>query len=162
MIGDNPAVDTVVMGADQTNNGRMFINLKPRGEREPMEKVLESLRRDVREHPGRERLLQPDPEPAPRRARLARARFQYVMKSVGAGELQENADKLIALMRPDPMFRDVTSDAQLKGLQAQLNIDRDKANSLGVQHPGHPHRALLDLRRAPGLDDLHRRSIRTR
>jgi hydrophobic/amphiphilic exporter-1 (mainly G- bacteria), HAE1 family len=35
-------------------------------------------------------------------------------------------------MRPDPIFRDVTSDAQLKGLQAQLQIDRDKANALGV------------------------------
>ena len=36
-------------------------------------------------------------------------------------------------MRADPLFRDVTSDAQLKGLQARLNIDRDKANLLGVQ-----------------------------
>ena len=32
-----------------------------------------------------------------------------------------------------PLFRDVTSDAQLKGLQARLNINRDKANLLGVQ-----------------------------
>jgi HAE1 family hydrophobic/amphiphilic exporter-1 len=31
------------------------------------------------------------------------------------------------------MFRDVTSDAQNKGLQASLDIDRDKANLLGVQ-----------------------------
>ena len=38
----------------------------------------------------------------------------------------------MARMRPDPMFRDVTSDAQLKGLQARLQIDRDKANALGV------------------------------
>ncbi len=35
-------------------------------------------------------------------------------------------------MRADPLFRDVTSDAQLRALQAQLNIDRDKANILGV------------------------------
>jgi HAE1 family hydrophobic/amphiphilic exporter-1 len=40
---------------------------------------------------------------------------------------------MMALMRADPIFRDVTSDAQLRGLQAQLNIDRDKANALGVQ-----------------------------
>ena len=45
----------------------------------------------------------------------------------------EYAEKMIALMRADPIFRDVTSDAQLNGLQAQLNIDRDKANALGVQ-----------------------------
>jgi hypothetical protein len=35
-------------------------------------------------------------------------------------------------LRADPMFRDVTSDAQLRGLQAQLKIDRDRANALGV------------------------------
>jgi len=35
-------------------------------------------------------------------------------------------------MRADPIFRDVTSDAQLRALQAQLNIDRDRANTLGV------------------------------
>ena len=36
-------------------------------------------------------------------------------------------------LRADPMFRDVTSDSQNKGLQATLRIDRDKANFLGVQ-----------------------------
>src|SRR5258708_8488871 len=54
------------------------------------------------------------------------------MKSVSPGELQDSSDKLMAPMRQDALFRDVTSDAQLKGLQAQLNIDRDKANALGV------------------------------
>ena len=32
----------------------------------------------------------------------------------------------------DPLFRDTTSDAQLRGLQASLKIDRDRANTLGV------------------------------
>jgi HAE1 family hydrophobic/amphiphilic exporter-1 len=36
-------------------------------------------------------------------------------------------------MQKKAVFRDVTSDAQLKGLQARLNINRDKANLLGVQ-----------------------------
>jgi HAE1 family hydrophobic/amphiphilic exporter-1 len=40
---------------------------------------------------------------------------------------------MMGLMRADPIFRDVTTDAQLRGLQAQLHIDRDKANALGVQ-----------------------------
>jgi len=31
------------------------------------------------------------------------------------------------------IFRDVTSDVQLKGLQARMNINRDKANLLGVE-----------------------------
>jgi HAE1 family hydrophobic/amphiphilic exporter-1 len=36
-------------------------------------------------------------------------------------------------LRADPVFRDVTSDSQLKGLQAVVNIDRDRANAAGVQ-----------------------------
>ncbi len=131
VIGDNPAVDMVVMFADQTNNGRLFLNLKPLSERETMEKVLESLRRDVRQVPGVNVYFNPI-QNLRLGGRVSKSRFQYVMKSVSAGELQDNADKLIALMRPDPVFRDVTSDAQMKGLQAQINIDRDKANSLGV------------------------------
>ncbi|MGZ5083360.1 MAG: efflux RND transporter permease subunit [Usitatibacter sp.] len=131
VIGDNPAVDVVVMFADQSNNGRLFLNLKPRDEREPMEKVLESLRRDVRQIPGVNVYFNPI-QNLRLGGRVSKSRFQYVMKSVSAGELQDNADKLVTMMRPDPMFRDVTSDAQMKGLQAQLDIDRDKANALGV------------------------------
>ena len=54
----NPAVDTVIVNASDSNTGRLFLNLKPRGEREPMEKVLEELRRDDAPHPRRERVLQ--------------------------------------------------------------------------------------------------------
>jgi hydrophobic/amphiphilic exporter-1 (mainly G- bacteria), HAE1 family len=43
---------------------------------------------------------------------------------------------LQAKLRDDPAFRDVNSDAQLKGLQAQLKIDRDRANTLGVSIEG--------------------------
>ena len=35
-------------------------------------------------------------------------------------------------MRTDPLFRDVTSDSQLKGLNVKINIDREKAASAGV------------------------------
>jgi HAE1 family hydrophobic/amphiphilic exporter-1 len=35
-------------------------------------------------------------------------------------------------MRANPIFRDVTSDSQNKGLQAKLDIDRNKADQMGV------------------------------
>jgi HAE1 family hydrophobic/amphiphilic exporter-1 len=35
-------------------------------------------------------------------------------------------------MRANPIFRDITSDAQLRGLQADIQINRDRANTLGV------------------------------
>ena len=64
--------------------------------------------------------------------RQSKAQYQYILQSVQAGELNDWALKLQEPMRADPMFRDVTSDSQLKGLQASLKIDRDRANTLGV------------------------------
>lgn len=49
-----------------------------------------------------------------------------------ADELNDWASKLQDKLRADPLFRDVQSDAQLCALQAQLNIDRDRANALGI------------------------------
>ena len=128
----NPAVAGAITTAEESNTGRMFINLVPRGERAGIEQVLESLRRDVRGIPGVNVYFTPL-QNLRIGGRISKSRYQYVLKSVGEAGLQENADKLMALMRQDPIFRDVTSDAQLRGLQAQLTIDRDKANALGVQ-----------------------------
>ncbi len=128
----NAAVANVIVSADETNTGRLFINLKPRSERDGIEKVVESLRRDVRGIPGVTVFFTPL-QNLRIGGRISKARYQYVLKSVGDHHaLQESSDRMMALMRADPLFRDVTSDAQLRGLQAQLHIDRDKANALGV------------------------------
>jgi len=65
--------------------------------------------------------------------KVSKSRYQYVLQSVSADALGEWAAKLQGKMRDDALFRDVTSDSQMRGLQATLNIDRDKANMLGVQ-----------------------------
>jgi HAE1 family hydrophobic/amphiphilic exporter-1 len=131
-LRENQAVDTVIVNANDSNAGRIFINLKPHGTRPKMDVVLEELRREVRTIPGVNVYFNPL-QNLRLGGRISKARFQYTLKSVGDRDLQEYADKLMGLMRQDNSFRDVTSDAQLKGLQAQLNIDRDKANALGVQ-----------------------------
>jgi HAE1 family hydrophobic/amphiphilic exporter-1 len=130
-VRENPAVESSLTRADATNTGRMFLNLKPRGERPPMQQVLEDLRKSVRVVPGVNVYFNPI-QNLRIGGRVSKSQFQYVMRSVEPGQLLEYSQRLMALMRPDPMFRDVTSDAQLKGLQAELRIDRDKANALGV------------------------------
>jgi HAE1 family hydrophobic/amphiphilic exporter-1 len=132
VIRANPAVANVISSADQTNTGRMFINLKPKSEREPIEKVIEQLRRDTRDIPGMTVFYVPL-QNLRIGGRISKARYQYVLKSVGEHDLLEYAEKMLVLMRAEPTFRDATSDAQLRGLQARVNIDRDKANALGVQ-----------------------------
>jgi len=122
----------VLTRSDDTNNaGRLFINLKPRGERPKLQDVLENLRRDVRSIPGVNVYFNAI-QNLRIGGRVSKSQFQYVMRSVEPAQLYEYSQKLMTLMRVDPLFRDVTSDAQLKGLQAQLKIDRDKAEALGV------------------------------
>jgi HAE1 family hydrophobic/amphiphilic exporter-1 len=132
VLKENPAVETVLYGANETNQARMFINLKPRGQRPPLDKVLEELRQAMRQLPGIAVYFNPF-QNLRIGGRISKSRFQYLMKSVGDKELYSSSEKLMALMRQDPVFRDITSDAQMRGLTAQLNIDRDKANQLGVQ-----------------------------
>ena len=131
-IGENPAVEAVTVFASGSNTGRIFLNLRPRGERAPMEKVLDELRRETRRIPGVSVFFTPL-QNLRLGGRISKARYQFVLRSVGEGELQDSATRLMALMRADPAYRDVTSDSQLRGLQAQLTIDRDKASALGVQ-----------------------------
>jgi len=118
-------------GGGAQNSGRLFINLKPRGERLPMTQVVEELRRKLREVPGIKVFMRPI-QNLRLGGRISKAQYQYILQSVQAGELNDWATKLQEVMRADPLFRDVTSDSQLKGLQASLKIDRDRANTLGV------------------------------
>ncbi len=118
-------------GFGAQNTGRMFINLKPHAERAPMKQVVEGLRRKLREVPG----LAAFPQPVQNLqlgGRPSKSQFQYILQSVKADALNDWAVKLQEKLRTDPLFRDVTSDSQLKGLQVSLKIDRDRANTLGV------------------------------
>jgi HAE1 family hydrophobic/amphiphilic exporter-1 len=114
------------------NSGRLFINLKPRAERAPMKVVVEQLRRKLRAVPGVAVYMRPV-QNLQLGGKQSKSRYQYVLQSVSAEALSDWAAKLQAKMRDDPLFRDVTTDSQNRGLQATLNIDRDKANLLGVQ-----------------------------
>ncbi|CAN5321263.1 efflux RND transporter permease subunit [soil metagenome] len=118
-------------GGGAQNTGRMFLNLKPRGERENMKQVLEGMRKSLRNVAGITVFLRPV-QNLQLGGRQSKSQYQYILQSVAAGELNSWATKLQEKMRADPAFRDVTSDSQLRGLQASLKIDRDRANTLGV------------------------------
>ncbi|MCX7176550.1 MAG: efflux RND transporter permease subunit [Proteobacteria bacterium] len=120
-----------VGGATQ-NTGRMFLNLKPRAERQGMNAVLEGLRKKFRAVPGIAVYMRPE-QNLQLGGKNTKARYQYVLQSIRADELNDWATRLMERMTADPAFRDVNSDSQLKGLQASIIIDRDKANTLGVQ-----------------------------
>ncbi|RJG01714.1 efflux RND transporter permease subunit [Noviherbaspirillum sedimenti] len=130
MLND-PNVATVSSRVSGSDSGRIFIGLKPRSERESMDRVLEQMRRKIGAIPGLSIYLTPV-QNLRLGGRASKSQFQYVLQSVRADELNVWAERLQERMRAEPIFRDVTSDSQLKGLEAMVDIDRDRANQAGV------------------------------
>lgn len=129
-------VNSINGGGGAQNTGRMFVNLKPRSERVPMKQVVEGLRKKLREVPGITVYLRPV-QNLQLGGRQSKSQYQYILQSVKADELSDWAAKVQEKLRADErLFRDVTTDAQLRGLQASLRIDRDRANTLGVSIEG--------------------------
>jgi hydrophobic/amphiphilic exporter-1 (mainly G- bacteria), HAE1 family len=125
------AVSSFNGGQGSQNVGRMFVTLKPTSERPPMKEVIEGMRKKLRDVSGINVFMRPI-QNLQLGGRPSKAQFQYILQSVKADEINEWAIRLQERMRNDPLFRDVTSDAQMRGLIAQLKIDRDRANTLGV------------------------------
>ncbi|MEY4906285.1 MAG: hypothetical protein RL260_3 [Pseudomonadota bacterium] len=126
-------------GGSTQNTGRLFVTLHPRGQRPPMAQVVDNLRKKTRGIPGVQVFMRPI-QNLQLGGRQSKSRYQYTLQSVSADSLNEWAGKLQAKLRDDTLFRDITSDSQQRGLQASLQIDRDKAALLGV--------SMADLRSA--------------
>ncbi|MBF0562893.1 MAG: multidrug efflux RND transporter permease subunit [Alphaproteobacteria bacterium] len=65
-------------------------------------------------------------------ARSSRTQYQYILMDIDADELDLWAPRLVSALQGLPMLRDVASDQQNAGLQADIRIDRDAASQLGV------------------------------
>jgi len=131
-IKADPAVQDVTAFSGGGNGGRMFVVLKPREERDKMPQVLERLRKATRKIAGINVYMAPV-QNLQLGGRQSKSRYQYTLQSVSGQDIGHWANDFMERMRNNPLFRDVTSDTQEKGLQATLDIDRDKANLLGVQ-----------------------------
>ena len=136
LVNSDPNVDSsisVVGGGSSsgTNTGRIFIILKEKSDREKMSKVMEGLRAKFKELPGLNVYMRPI-QNLQLGGKNSKSRYQFTLQSVGFEGVNEWADKLMQKMRADPMFRDVTSDSQLKGLNVRIDINREKAANAGV------------------------------
>ena len=130
----NVATSISILGGGQSagrNTGRFFIILKPKGDREKMSKVIEGLRNKFKEIPGLQVYMRPV-QNLQLGGRSSKSRYQFTLQSVGFEGVNEWADKMAQKMRADPIFRDVTSDSQLKGLNVKIEINREQAALAGV------------------------------
>ncbi|HVR25195.1 MAG TPA: multidrug efflux RND transporter permease subunit [Candidatus Polarisedimenticolia bacterium] len=148
IVMKDPAVDTIVGfagGNTVSNQGRFFIMLKPLAERGKCtnqhfwqscptvsaDNVINRLRGKLSVVPGATLYLQ-SAQDLTIGGRQSNAQYQYTLQGEDLNELNTWAPQLLAKMRSLPDLRDVNTDQQDKGLQAQLVIDRDTASRLGV------------------------------
>ena len=136
IVDEDPNVETSIsiLGGGMSsgrNTGRFFVILKPKSERQKMSKVMEGLRAKFKEIPGLQVYMSPV-QNLQLGGRSSKSRYQYTLQSVGFEGVNEWAEKMLEKMRANPIFRDVTSDSQLKGLNVKIDIDREKAASAGV------------------------------
>jgi multidrug efflux pump len=136
IIMKDPAVDTVtafVGGGGTANTGRMFIMLKPLGERKiSADQVISRLRGKLAHVPGATLYLQ-SAQDLQIGGRMGNAQYQYTLQSESLEDLNLWAPKVLAKLRQLPQLKDVNTDQQNRGLEAKVVIDRDTAARLGIQ-----------------------------
>jgi hydrophobic/amphiphilic exporter-1 (mainly G- bacteria), HAE1 family len=113
------------------NNGRIFIRLKPRAERRPVEQLIADLRPRLAAVPGMR--VYPQVLPTIRiGGQLTKAVYQYTLQDADLQKLYQWAPRLYDRLRELPGLQDVNTDLQITSPQIVIDIDRDKASSLGV------------------------------
>jgi multidrug efflux pump len=137
-IQSDPDVTGVVslIGAGSVNPtpnvGRIVVNLNPRGERKSdIVTVIDRLKGRVAAVPGMRAYFQPVQD-IQISTRSSRSQYQYTLTATNSDDVIKWSDRLVQELRRDPLFRDVSSEAQEGGLRAALNVDRQRAGQLGV------------------------------
>ena len=135
----DPSVDTMAMGLGvgvgnaAQNNGRMFITLKPREDRDiDAFQVIARLRPKLAKVPGMRVYLQAAQDVTVG-ARAAKTQFQYTLQDANFDELNAWSVKVLEKLQSLPELRDVATDQQNSGTTLTLKIDRDMASRYGIQ-----------------------------
>ena len=133
----DPDVDLIVAftggSGNTTNSGRVFISLRPIGERKiSADQAIGRLRGKLAHVPGATLFLQAVQD-LRIGGRMSNAQYQYTLQSADLGELNQFAPRLLGKFRQLAPLRDVSTDQQNRGLQTALVIDRDAASRLGIQ-----------------------------
>lgn len=138
LVLEDPAVESLssfigIDGINLTlNSGRLQINLKPHEERhESAVEVIRRIQTKADSVAGIRLFMQPVQDLSVE-TRTSRTQFQYTMETPSSAELAEWTPKLLGKLQTLPDLRDVASDQQIGGMQANVIIDRDSASRLGV------------------------------
>jgi multidrug efflux pump len=123
------------IGVDGTNttlnSGRFLINLKPKGDRDGVQDVMDRLQQDAHSVPGITFYLQPVQDLTIDSV-VSRAQYQFVLQAATSTQLNDFVPKLLAELNKRREIRNVSTAFLDKGLSAYLKVDRDTAARFGV------------------------------
>jgi hydrophobe/amphiphile efflux-1 (HAE1) family protein len=138
IIQKDPGVSGVVGFVGSTggnaseNTARMFIQLKPFGDRDATaQQIIQRLRPKVATIPGVKFFMQAGQD-INVGGRLAKTEYQYTLTSTDSEELNHWAPIIEQAMAKLPELQDVTSDQQIASPHLSIDIDRDSASRLGL------------------------------
>ncbi|HET9389694.1 MAG TPA: multidrug efflux RND transporter permease subunit [Steroidobacteraceae bacterium] len=134
IVRKDPAVDGVVgfTGGGQRNSGNMFIALKPLSERRlSADQVIARLRGKLSHEAGANLFLQANQDIRVG-GRSSGAQYQYTIQADTTDELRAWEPRIRAALSGIKTLADVNTDAQDKGLQTSLVVDRDAVARLGL------------------------------
>jgi hydrophobic/amphiphilic exporter-1 (mainly G- bacteria), HAE1 family len=118
-------------GGGSGNQGRIFLGLKPHGQRLSADEIVNELRPKMSGIPGMNVFMQVPPA-IQIGGRSSKSLYQFTLQGTDIALLDSTAKRMEARMRDIPQIQDVTSDLQITNPQVNVVIDRDRAGSLGV------------------------------
>ena len=113
------------------NVGRITITLKPRKQRKSADEIIRELRPKVSSVLGIKAFMQNVPT-IRIGGQLTKSPYQYVLQGASTEELYRWVPIIEAKLKTLPTLIDVASDLQITRPQVNVEIDREKASSLGV------------------------------
>jgi multidrug efflux pump len=114
------------------NQGRLFVMLKPIGERSASSKeVINRLRKEFAKIAGVNVFMVPSQD-LRSGGRVSKSQYQFTLSDASLEELEEWREKIAAAMKKLPQLVDVTSDKEAGGLRASVVIDRNAASRMNV------------------------------
>jgi len=135
LIHADPAVqDTIAFAPFLTggNSGGVFAHMKPRNQRAlSVDQIIDELRPKFAGVPGVMTFMQ-NPPPITVSGQFGTSAYSLVLQSTDLDELYSWAPKLLGAVRKLPGFVDVSSDQQISAPQVMVDIERDRAQALGV------------------------------
>ncbi|MGA2091516.1 MAG: efflux RND transporter permease subunit, partial [Endomicrobiales bacterium] len=133
IVKKDPAVENVTAfsgGGSTRNTARMFVALKA-VRKQNVDQVIGRLRKNLSGLPATPTYFQ-SVQDVRVGGRMSNALYQYTLRDDNLNELMTWAPRVEARLRKVPILTDISSDQQNKGLETYLNIDHDRASSLGI------------------------------